>query len=114
MIDPKIIDLNDEEHRRCETREGGGPISSDQVQPVERSAERSDRTSAPGGEPDIRLEDCERTRCEVWTRVMGYHRPVSAFNAGKRAEHRERQYFSECPAVTAVRTVETDRIGHAA
>lgn len=41
------------------------------------------------------LADAERTRCEVWTRVMGYHRPVAAFNAGKAAEHRERQYFSE-------------------
>jgi hypothetical protein len=41
------------------------------------------------------LADEERTKCEVWTRVMGYHRPVSAFNAGKRAEHRERQYFLE-------------------
>lgn len=39
----------------------------------------------------------ERTPCEVWTRVMGYHRPVSAFNNGKRAEHEERRYFSECP-----------------
>jgi hypothetical protein len=26
---------------------------------------------------------------------MGYHRPVSAFNAGKRSEHTERQYFVE-------------------
>jgi hypothetical protein len=26
---------------------------------------------------------------------MGYHRPVSAFNAGKRSEHAERQYFLE-------------------
>ncbi|NCC29774.1 MAG: oxidoreductase [Gammaproteobacteria bacterium] len=37
----------------------------------------------------------QRTRCEIWTRVMGYHRPVSAFNAGKRAEHAERCYFRE-------------------
>ncbi len=41
------------------------------------------------------LQDEERTRCEVWTRVMGYHRPVSAFNAGKQAEHRERTPFVE-------------------
>lgn len=41
------------------------------------------------------LTEQERTRCEVWTRVMGYHRPVSAFNAGKRAEHAERKYFRE-------------------
>ena len=45
----------------------------------------------------IELRDEERTRCEVWTRVMGYHRPVSAFNAGKRSEHTERRYFSEAP-----------------
>ena len=41
------------------------------------------------------LKDEERTRCEVWTRVMGYHRPVSSWNAGKQSEHAERKYFSE-------------------
>ena len=38
-----------------------------------------------------------RQRCEVWTRVMGYHRPVSAFNPGKQSEHRERQHYTEQP-----------------
>ncbi|MER5888892.1 ribonucleoside triphosphate reductase [Streptomyces sp. NPDC001941] len=33
--------------------------------------------------------------CEVWTRVMGYHRPVSSFNIGKRGEHEERVPFLE-------------------
>lgn len=41
------------------------------------------------------LQEDERTRCEVWTRVMGYHRPVSAFNPGKQSEHRERVFFRE-------------------
>ncbi|GGB99076.1 hypothetical protein GCM10011352_26550 [Marinobacterium zhoushanense] len=41
------------------------------------------------------LKPEERQRCEVWTRVMGYHRPVSQFNAGKRSEHRERRHFVE-------------------
>lgn len=41
------------------------------------------------------LNDEERTRCEVWTRVMGYHRPVSAWNPGKRSEHAERTCFIE-------------------
>ncbi|OGH70648.1 MAG: hypothetical protein A3C90_01860 [Candidatus Magasanikbacteria bacterium RIFCSPHIGHO2_02_FULL_51_14] len=40
----------------------------------------------------------ERTRCEVWTRVMGYHRPVSHFNIGKKAEHYSRKHFEECKA----------------
>lgn len=39
--------------------------------------------------------DEERTRCEVWSRVMGYHRPVNAFNQGKQSEHRERVLFRE-------------------
>jgi anaerobic ribonucleoside-triphosphate reductase len=41
------------------------------------------------------LDQRERTRCEVWTRVMGYHRPVSAFNPGKQSEHAERIYFRQ-------------------
>lgn len=45
----------------------------------------------------IQLTDEERTPCEVWTRVMGYHRPVSAFNNGKKAEHADRCYFNEQP-----------------
>jgi len=41
------------------------------------------------------LKDEERTRCEVWTRVMGYHRPVASFNKGKKSEHHERRFFEE-------------------
>lgn len=44
---------------------------------------------------DHALPDAERTPCEVWTRVMGYHRPVSAFNPGKQSEHAERKHFLE-------------------
>lgn len=41
------------------------------------------------------LRDDERQPCEVWTRVMGYHRPVASFNTGKKGEHRERRFFRE-------------------
>lgn len=41
----------------------------------------------------------KRQPCEVWTRVMGYHRPVSSFNTGKKAEHAERKFFDE-PAIS--------------
>jgi hypothetical protein len=44
---------------------------------------------------DIELKDEERQQCEVWTRVMGYHRPVSYFNIGKKGEHQERVHFKE-------------------
>jgi len=43
----------------------------------------------------ITLRDDERQRCEVWTRVMGYHRPVASFNIGKKGEHCERRFFVE-------------------
>jgi hypothetical protein len=43
----------------------------------------------------IELKDEERTRCEVWTRVMGYHRPTTSFNPGKQAEQAERLCFQE-------------------
>ena len=44
---------------------------------------------------EIELKDEERTRCEIWTRVMGYYRPVSAFNKGKQSEYFDRKYFHE-------------------
>ena len=34
-------------------------------------------------------------RTQVWTRVMGYHRPVDSFNLGKKGEHKERKHFLE-------------------
>jgi anaerobic ribonucleoside-triphosphate reductase len=48
---------------------------------------------------DIKLNDSERTQCEVWSRVMGYHRPVSEFNRGKKEEFYERKCFTEEKAV---------------
>lgn len=33
--------------------------------------------------------------CEVWSRVMGYYRPMSEYNVGKRQEHADRQLFAE-------------------
>jgi anaerobic ribonucleoside-triphosphate reductase len=43
----------------------------------------------------IQLTTEERQPCEVWTRVMGYHRPVASFNIGKKGEHHERCFFDE-------------------
>lgn len=44
------------------------------------------------------LRDEDRQLCEVWTRVMGYHRPVSEFNPGKQSEHDERKHYQEVRA----------------
>jgi len=52
-------------------------------------------TSAPAARAGIPLDDSQRVRCEVWTRVMGYHRPVTSFNTGKQGEFNERRFFAE-------------------
>ena len=44
---------------------------------------------------DIELKDEERQPCEVWTRVMGYHRPLASFNTGKKGEYAERLFYTE-------------------
>jgi anaerobic ribonucleoside-triphosphate reductase len=46
----------------------------------------------------LTLSDEERQPCEIWTRVMGYHRPFTSFNRGKQSEYRERTPFTEAQA----------------
>ena len=44
----------------------------------------------PGSEP---------VECEVWTRVMGYFRPVHSFNIGKKGEFAQRTPFTEAASL---------------
>lgn len=66
------------------------------------AAQRQSVQAAKGGPDDLPEE--ERQRCEVWTRVMGYHRPTAEFNEGKKAEFAERVFFRESliPPATVV------------
>jgi len=52
-------------------------------------------TPASALDASIELADEERQPCEIWTRVMGYHRPIASFNQGKQSEFAERVYFTE-------------------
>ena len=36
-----------------------------------------------------------RTRCEVWSRVVGYLRPTARWNEGKLAEFKDRKMFKK-------------------
>lgn len=45
----------------------------------------------------LKLLENQRSKCIVYTRVMGYHRPVESFNIGKKGEHKERKSFCERP-----------------
>ena len=39
-------------------------------------------------------KNTKRQKCEIYTRCVGYYRPVEQFNAGKQAEYADRQTFS--------------------
>lgn len=43
----------------------------------------------------LKQNEDKRTKCTIYTRVMGYHRPIESFNIGKKAEHEQREYFVE-------------------
>lgn len=48
----------------------------------------------------LKENESQRQECEVWTRCMGYYRPVSQYNKGKQSEYKERVWFTEemaCP-----------------
>lgn len=45
--------------------------------------------------PILEENQHSRTKCLVYTRVMGYHRPVESFNIGKKGEHKQRTHFNE-------------------
>ena len=53
-------------------------------------------------EEEIVLKDEERQPCEIWTRVMGYFRPVSEFNIGKKSEYAERKCFNTSKALERI------------
>ncbi len=43
----------------------------------------------------INLE-AQRTKCEIYSRVVGYIRPVTQWNEGKQAEYADRVEFNPC------------------
>ena len=40
--------------------------------------------------------DAKRTKCEVYSRIVGYIRPVQQWNDGKQAEFADRKEFVVC------------------
>lgn len=63
----------------------------------------NDNNMPLGQIPVTDLLDCERQPCEIWTRVMGYFRPLSEFNKGKKAEFWERKTFTESKCTNKLR-----------
>ena len=81
------------EHQFC-------PVCDDiQTEKVLAEAQANDEKLSPS---DVKLTDEQRQNCEVWTRVMGYFRPVSQFNAGKKSEYGERMLLRSEQVVRSI------------
>ena len=39
------------------------------------------------------MEEKERTRCEIYSRIVGYIRPIDQWNEGKEEEFKDRKTF---------------------
>ena len=40
------------------------------------------------------MDEYKRTRCEIYSRVVGYMRPIKQWNLGKRQEFKDRKMFN--------------------
>jgi len=43
----------------------------------------------------MQTQKSKRTRCEIYSRVVGYLRPINQWNEGKRAEFDDRQTYNK-------------------
>lgn len=41
-----------------------------------------------------RLANVQGSKCEVYSRIVGYHRPVDNWNTGKQEEFRQRHLYA--------------------
>ena len=46
------------------------------------------------GKKNAKIDVSERTQCEIWSRVMGYFRPTSTWNIGKKQEFKDRKNYN--------------------
>ena len=40
------------------------------------------------------MDNNKRVKCEIWSRVVGYIRPINQWNKGKQAEYHDRKPYS--------------------
>lgn len=57
----------------------------------------------------ILMSKCNR-KCEVYSRVVGYYRPVQFWNDGKQQEYKERKTFSEEVCLRSSEGVENNQL----
>ena len=47
-------------------------------------------------EKEKKKKTWKRTKCDVYSRIVGYLRPIQQWNEGKQAEWKDRQVFDVC------------------
>ena len=52
---------------------------------------------------ETELAGVKGTECEVYSRIVGYFRPVKQWNSGKQEEYSERETFDVSVPVTSAR-----------
>lgn len=54
------------------------------------------------------LKDEDRTKCSIYSRVMGYFQPTNMWNIGKKGEWEDRHsaFFSEEKAMKRIKEIE--------
>jgi ribonucleoside-triphosphate reductase len=52
---------------------------------------------------EMELAEVKGTECEVYSRIVGYFRPVKQWNNGKQEEYGERETFEVAPVEISVR-----------
>ena len=73
-------------------------MESTDITTTTRSTESAVTAPSPSGiglKVKVSIPENMRTRCSIWSRVMGYHRPVSYYNIGKKQEFADRKVFKE-------------------
>jgi hypothetical protein len=61
----------------------------------------NNKKTKKGKEEIMNPQTQQRTKCETFSRSMGYIRPVKNFNIGKYAEFCERKTFTEANSLSA-------------
>ena len=51
----------------------------------------------------------KKIRCEIYSRVVGYYRPVQNWNLGKKEEFKERMHFSTDKSLESSEKMNTEK-----
>lgn len=90
----KLMGIENQTKHEKETTISSAPMSSTSMKvQVFRRDNSQLKTDFVVGKYTVSLKEEERQPVLVYSRVMGYHRPVQGWNIGKKQEFVDRKYF---------------------